>query len=154
MTTLHLLLLGLSCSSQRAATDPCRSETLTIYEIILRELIKNYDALPPQFDDPVGREYCLGENFLLGREGVAARIELRQRFSTNQHVHPLDWCEAGRGRLLSVGPMTCLGPNRAEVWSYSWMKSRPGGSDCLHALAFARDGWRVAAGCLKGRIYN
>jgi hypothetical protein len=132
----------------------CSAEELEIREAVVRHLLRLYDEMEPQFDDPIGRRYCLGFDFRLGSAGKAAPAEFVERFSGHPDVHGLDWCATNDGRVLSVGPVQCKASTRAEVWSFSWVGSRPGGTDCRHAVVRHGSGWEVQAGCLQGLIYD
>jgi hypothetical protein len=148
-----LLLAGLNqgCSTTARRSDLANWE---VREAVLWYLIEAYDALEPQHDDPIGREYCLGFEFRLGEEGTAAPAEFLQRFAGRKNVHSLAWCEEHQGRLLSVGPLT-LGPGpTAQAWSFSWVESRRGGTDCLHSLRQVDNWWFVEPGCMEGGIYD
>jgi hypothetical protein len=85
----------------------CSAEELEIREAVVRHLLRLYDEMEPQFDDPIGRRYCLGFDFRLGSAGKAAPAEFVERFSGHPDVHGLDWCATNDGRVLSVGPVQC-----------------------------------------------
>jgi len=125
-----------------------------VRKAILDYLIRTYDELPPQFDDPVGRNYCLGFDFRFDQAGTAPPEEFVRQFSGHPRVHALEWCEQNAGRLISVGPITCENKMKVRAWSFTWIESRPGGSDCLHELEKTNKGWKLEAGCLKGKVYN
>lgn len=149
-----LALMAVGCTVARSPSPGCGEEDLRIREAVMRHLIETYDALPPQFDDPVGREYCLGFDFEVDAKGTRAPAEFLERFAENGRVHPLAWCERNSGRLLSVGPLACSDAISAQAWSFSWVESRPGGSNCLHRLSKKDGQWTVENGCLGGMIYN
>lgn len=158
-----LLLLG-ACSTDSGtsrnprtidhAAEDCSGETDSITLAAFSHLISNYESLPPQFDDPVGREYCLALDRTLESEGTPAPDSILEEFSHNSSVHSLDWCQDNRGRVISVGPIDCTVSDVARVWSFSWVDSRPGGSDCLHQVTRTQAGWVVQQGCLEGLICN
>lgn len=143
----------MACTSGALRSNFCHAEELKIREAVVRHLLRIYDEMEPQFDDPVGRRYCLGFDFRLGKGGKAAPLEFVQRFSDHPNVHSFEWCTANDGRVVSVGPVQCKS-TRAEVWSFSWVESRPGGTDCRHAVIRRNSGWEVQEGCLQGLIYG
>ena len=142
------------CWSAMVAAGSCRAENLKIREAVIRHLVETYRGLPPQVDDPVGRHYCLGFDFRVGKEGTAPPSTFLSRFSAQPDIHALKWCDRHKGRLLSVGPVDCEGATRATVWSLSWIESRPGGTECLHTVIKTEEGWKVLEGCGNGLIYG
>lgn len=142
------------CSATNVAASSCRGENLKIREAVIRHLVETYRELPPQVDDPVGRHYCLGFDFRVGKEGTAPPSAFLSRFSDQADIHGLEWCDQHKGRLLSVGPVGCEGATRAKAWSLSWIESRPGGTECLHTVVKTEEGWEVQEGCENGLIYG
>lgn len=137
-----------------AVHPACEQQGFEIREATVRQLLESYDAMEEQFDDPVGRRYCLGFDFNLETAGRPVPGEFLERFDDHPHVYPLEWCDRNHGRLISVGPVHCVSSEKAEIWSFSWVESRPGGSDCLHTVEWTPAGWKVADGCRRGKIYN
>lgn len=154
-TGLTCAFLLASCASGAGgAGNLCEKERNAIRETVYKELIKHYDHMEPQFDDPLGRRYCLALDFRLRERGRPAPATLLSTFSDHPHVHGLAWCQENDGRILSVGPINCVTPTQAEVWSFSFVPSRSGGSECLHTVVLLQDKWKTLPGCSKGGIYN
>jgi len=151
---LLLMLAGSGCLVPSRANHACHQQEAEIREVVARKLISQYDSLPPQVDDPIGRNYCLGFDFSLERQGRAAPLSFVGHFADNPRVHPLSWCQENDGRLVSVGPVQCKGRSKAHVRSFSWVRQRPGGGDCTHLVLRADNEWIVGPGCLDGLVYN
>lgn len=164
----HWLVLGLSVAvmscahgleepanlQTRASTSAeCEHSSEDIRRVVFQNLIERYDSMPRQIDDPVGRRYCLAFDRTVEEQGKPAPAEFVQDFSSNR-VHLLSWCDTNKGRIISVGPIDCPSMSLAKVWSFSWVPSRPGGTDCLHQVTWASGSWQVEEGCLDGLIYN
>lgn len=148
-----LVLVFAGCSAIAGGQTSCRSEDLEIREAVARHVVATYDGLPHQIDDPIGRRYCLGFNFRIDKEGETPPPGFLARFS-HPGIHGLEWCDDHDGRLLSVGPVRCVSATEARVWSFSWLESRPSGTECLHVVLKTERGWEVQEGCNQGLIYG
>lgn len=149
-----LATMVLGCSVNRNFDTSCLDEKSAIQATLFTHMLSVYDNLPPQFDDPMGREYCLGVDFELGTTGRSADKSLLERFAHRLDIHELKWCDKRRGRLVSVGPIDCRGPKEAAVETFSWVWSRPSGAQCLLKVFHAEGTWRVSDGCLQGGVFN
>ena len=58
--------------TERGLAYDCTAGEMELREAALRVLIGHYDALEEQFDDPVGRRYCLAFDETVEAEGVAS----------------------------------------------------------------------------------
>ena len=140
--------------TERGLAYDCTAGEMGLREAALRTLIARYDALEEQFDDPVGRRYCLAFDETVEAEGRRVDPDFLERFTDHGNVHPRGWCRRHAGRVLSVGPIEWIGPGEARVWSFSWVESRPGGADCLLRMTKEEGGWRAGEGCEGGLIYD
>jgi len=152
---MALMLCAVSaCKSGQPHYEHCARSEMEIREAVAWYVVSQYENLPPQFDDPIGHQYCLGFDFSFLEDGVAAPESFLARFSADTRIHSLDWCSSHDGRLVSVGPVECLDSAHANAWSFTWMESRPSGADCLHDVMEAEGRWVVLPDCIRGNIYN
>jgi hypothetical protein len=148
------MILGCGGFAARPTVDGLDDLDSSIQERVLKGLIHDYDQLERQFDDPVGRNYCLAFDAGLQEVGRPPDAAFMVRFDSHPQVHTLGWCQQNQGRILSVGPVKWTSTKTAEVWSFSWVESRPSGSDCLHRVQLEGSTIEVDPDCIEGNVYN
>jgi len=89
-----------------------------------RSLVSEYNALPAQFDDPVGRQYCLGFS-----TGVRARVRvvppaILAALNDQPGVQSPDWCGANPHRVLALGPVARISSGHFRFLEASWVSTR------------------------------
>ena len=149
-TAAFLLLALVGCTSTYAPAV----EDAGVYEVVFARMIAEYDALPEQFDDPVGRTYCLAFQSSPGADYRAFGTEFMTRFAAHQNVRPAGYCRNHGGRWMVVSRIERQDDGAtASVWSLSKVTSRSGYATCLNTLQRVGSMWK-AQDCKDGRIYN
>jgi len=124
-----------------------------LYSKVFAKMIQEYDSMPEQFDDPVGRTYCLAFQHGPGAPYRRFDHQFMSRFAQTPHVRSADYCVSRPGRWMVVSSIQKTNEGVAEVWSLSKVTSRTGYSTCLNPAERDGSDWQIGP-CKDGRIYD
>jgi hypothetical protein len=124
-----------------------------VYDALFSDLIAKYDAMPEQFDDPIGRVYCLAFQSSPGAAYRPFDSSFMSRFSTHPNIRPAGYCRTHDARWMVVNRVEWNAESSASVWSLSKVTSRSGYATCRNLLQLERTTWRVV-NCVDGAVFN